>query len=277
MTMTTDEMRAGAWNFFKTAKRFYAWSLSMKATTFLLGVWTALAGLAWWIPVLLLVLSFGADGLLLMSDNAKGKAEDLMRRLEFWDGFGWPPSERDLRQVPLIRNRPADSYFASDLTQSPARAMANLEEQAWWSRELYQRIENLVLTLLVATVGTTIIVLLIVALNGQATTGRRESVRLVIATLNILLSAGLIKLYIGYRKAAVAAATAEQTGDRLKKEYASTPQLSPVEAVRAYHTYQLARASAPLIPDTVYNRYRDDLNQRWDRKQGDTVSSSPST
>jgi len=91
-------------------------------------------------------------------------------------------------------------------------------------------------------------------------------VKLVIAALNVVLSFGILRLRLGYHKAADTARAVEQTADALKKRYTGDPSFSEVEAVRSYHTYQLARASAPLIPDSVYRWFRNDLNQRWDRR-----------
>jgi len=166
MTLNPDEMRTSAAGIYLTAKRFYAMALSLRAVSFLLGVLAAFKGLSWWIPVFLLALSVAADGLLMASDTRKGKAEDLMRRLEFWDGFGWPPSEREARQVPSIRTRPDALYFASEEASGPVRAMENLEEQAWWSRELYQRMASAMDGTLVVTVLSTIVVLMLVVASG---------------------------------------------------------------------------------------------------------------
>jgi hypothetical protein len=264
MNLTPDVLRATATASFLTAKQLYASAVSLKIGTFLFGIVTAFFGVQWWLPVLLLFLSFCADGLLMASDTRKGRGEDLLRRAEFWDGFGWAPSGRELRQVPLGHKVPDSLYFASDQTPSPARAMENLGEQAWWSRELYQRMANLLDGTLVVAVGVALLVLLLIGRGGN--TGD-QSVKLTIAGLNLFLSFSVLRLRLSYHRAADMARTAEQTADTLKKRYAEDPDLSDISAVRAYHAYQLGRAVAPLIPDTVYRISRTDLNARWDRRQ----------
>lgn len=265
MTLTPDQMRASAQDLFLSAKRFYAWSLIVKALGFFAGVVTAFTGTSWWIPVVLLAFTTASDALQMASDTRKGKAEDFTRRVEFWDGFGWPPSDRELRQLPLTRTRPDALYFASDQQSGPVRAMENLEEQAWWSRELYGRMAALLLGTFFLMVISAVVVLLLVSLSGQGSNGQ-PGVKLVIAGLNMVLSFGLWRLHASYQKATQAASQAEQSADSLKRKYASDPNYPEVEAVRLYHGYQLARAAAPLIPDTIYRVLRKELNRRWDQR-----------
>jgi len=264
MNLTPDVLRATATASFLTAKQLYASAVSVKVGTFVFGIITAFFGVQWWLPILLLFLSFCADGLLMASDTRKGKGEDLLRRAEFWDGFGWAPSDRELRQAPLGHKSPDSLYFASGTIPSPTRAMENLEEQAWWSRELYQRMASGLDAALAVAVGVALLVLLLI---GQGGSTGDQSVKLTIAGLNLLLSFSVLRLRLSYRRAADMARTAEQTADTLKKRYAEDPALSDMHAVRAYHAYQLGRAAAPLIPDTVYRISRTDLNTRWDRHQ----------
>lgn len=271
VTLTPDQMRASASDLFLSAKRFYAGSLITKGGAFLAGLITAFTGLSWWIPIFLLSLATAADALQMASETRKGKAEDFTRRVEFWDGFGWPPSERELRQMPLTRTRPDALYFASDQISGPVRAMENLEEQAWWSRELYGRMASLLLGTFFVMVIAAVLVLLIVSLSGQGITGQ-PGVKLVIAGLNVVLSFGLWRLYASYQKAAYTSAQVEHTADALKRKYASDSNFPELEAVRLYHGYQLARASAPLIPDTIYRLFRGELNRRWDRRTEPTPS-----
>jgi hypothetical protein len=201
------------------------------------------------------------------SDIVKGRAEHLKRRIEFFDGLGWPIPSVELsdgiakmsrRQRSRMERTADESYFASESEVGAQRLLENLRESSWWSKHLAG-------WMLVASslISSTLLIgsLVALALSIAATTNSAalDSIsRVVAALLTLILSLGLVKLIAGYF---TFAKKSEQIENEAIGQLAKT--LSDVEAIRILQEYQIARASAPLIPDWIWRMRRPLLNGLW--------------
>jgi len=260
---------------FQWAKRLFFWNMMSRLSVLILGLVGTFAGGTWSLRIILAVFSFAlvAEVLGLASDYQKGEAEGLLRKVDFWKGFGWVMSGTERRRLgnrsqPLQETTP---YFASAAPLSARRAMENLVEQAWWSSELYRWMSNLVIAVVLLAVFLALAFLLMVI--GQATSAGSplQTVKLASGLLNLVLALGLVKLYFGYQRMQRASEAAETAAERLLKQQ----DLDELEALRLYANYHLARASAPLIPNAMYDLRQAELNSRWQAQHGTARDALP--
>jgi flagellar biosynthesis protein FliQ len=203
------------------------------------------------------------------SDILKGRAEQLKRKIELFDGLGWTISPADLsdalakissRRRNLILKAVKENYFASQTSVGPKRAVENLQESAWWSKDLAGT------TLILCAIVTVVLVVgslisLGVAVSAVKDTATLENTsRVIAAIVSLIVSLGLIRLMSGYfafgrRSEQVEKATVHLLGGTV----------SEVEAIKLLHDYQIARSAAPLIPDWIWKLRRKTLNELWDQ------------
>lgn len=258
-----DRAQREAKGCFQWAKCLFFWALMFRLLVLMLGLLGTFATGAWSLRLILAIFFFLliAEGLSLASDHQKGEAEGLLRKVDFWKGFGWTMSSAEQRRLGAREPRLQETtaYFASEAPLGARRATENLAEQAWWSAEHHRWMGNLVIGC-VGVVGLlTLGFILMVLAQGVSTGSPLQTVKLASGLLNLTFSLGLLKLYFGYQRMQRASEAAEAAAERLLKQ----PDIDTLEALRLYANYHVARASAPLIPDAVYHFRQKDLNRRW--------------
>ncbi|MGB9180216.1 MAG: hypothetical protein WCB68_13370 [Pyrinomonadaceae bacterium] len=204
------------------------------------------------------------------SDSFKGTAESVLRKLDFKDAFGWDISLADMAD--LVMNCPAsirriipppedsDNYFASAENVGATRAIENLQESSWWSKHVAKRMGHLCLAATIALVLFSIVVLLI-SIDTVRDFDRLSSIgRVVTSALMLIFSLGLLRLTMGYYGFAKKAEQADQL--TLKLFSAGCDQL---EAVKAWHEYQVARAASPPLPSWLWKWMNKDMNEAWEQ------------
>jgi hypothetical protein len=254
---------------FATAKRWWGLSLLAKVLATAVGA----AGVLAPIPVGVTALSvFGltilSELFAFWSDSTKGLVQKLQDKLDLEDSLGWAISNEELRdivfQAPGWVKKDASqrtlprTYFASKQPEGVLRALENTEESAWWSRHLAWKMFVFSLTAILVILGLALVTLLTTAFVGDGDI-QTKTARLVIALLSLLPSLGVIKLVIGYYKFHQAASRVQEKAKQMAKG-----RPSQAETLKLVYEYQLARASAPLIPEWVYNRHQDELNKLWE-------------
>ena len=263
-----DRAQSEAKGRFQWAKRLFFWALMFRLLVLMLGLLGTFATGAWSLRIILALFFFLliAEGLSLASDHQKGEAEGLLRRVDFWKGFGWTMSSAERRRIgarePLLQE--TTPYFASEAPLGARRATENLAEQAWWSAEQYCWMGNLVIGCVGVVFLLTLGFILMVLAQGASTGSPLQTVKLVSGLLNLTFSLGLLKLYFGYQRMQRASEAAEAAAERLLKQ----PDIDTLEALRLYANYHVARASVPLIPDALYHFRQEDLDQRWKAEYG---------
>ena len=253
--------------YFRLAKRWWMAVLLCKFSVVLIGtlvIW--LSVLSKLTPFVVFLLTVMSEWLLWRSDGAKATAESLLRKLDFRDGLGWEISKDEMSDV--LARTPAkmrvkippeghrEDYFASRDERGPKRALKNIQESAWWSKHLAEKMGQYTFAFTVVCVVGSLFIL-IVSLSTVANFDALSGVgRVVTSVLMLLLSLGLIGLTLNYYGFSRKDQRAEErAGELLRYGFGD------MEAVKVYNQYHLSRAAAPLIPDRVWKWNQENLNE----------------
>ncbi len=256
--------------YFTLAKRWARFSLVCKLAGFLVGVLTVLLPLVpAYAPVLVFMLAMMADWLAWRSDTHKGIAEAWLRKLDGRDSFDWAISGAELSDLLMrspskvdklvIAKALSEEYFASKEPPGTRRALENLQESAWWSKHLSERMRNYYLAGTCLLVASAVLVLLISvqAIDNKQTLSSLG--RIVTSVLTLVFSLNLFRSVLGYHNFSVKAGQIEKSTENLL----ASQGVQESEAIKLMSEYQLARASAPLIPTWLWNRMEGELNATW--------------
>lgn len=202
------------------------------------------------------------------SDNLKGVANSLLRKIERHDGLGWRITGKELSDlmatIPESRKNSAaqsipSQYFSSQAPESPTRLMENLEESSWMTKHQARRMALYVLVFSVVVVAL-VIVALIVAVNSTLSQGTSSNIaRVALSVVALMFSGGYFRLVFDYHRYSEAADRIEEKASRL----AIDPKITELEAVKLLHEYDIVRAGAPLLPSWLWKLMESELNQLW--------------
>ncbi len=257
--------------YFEIAKRWLLAAILVKFLIFMVGIISVLLPLFPKLsPFLVTTLAITSDLCLWRSDVVKGIAEALLRKLDARDSFGWAISRAEMSDL-LIRSPKSivklvppkalgNEYFASKEGLGPRRALENVQESAWWSKHLSLRMGQYCLVI-VCLLFLGLISVLIISVETVMSYETLASLgRVVTSSLMLILSLRLLRFVEGYYGFSRKAAQIETSIENL----INSQDIETAEAVKIMHEYQLARASAPLIPSWIYNLMQDDLNEMWE-------------
>ena len=199
----------------------------------------------------------------------KSLAEGAKRQHEYLAYLGRQPSGgqlADLRQS-LQKALSPDMHallksgitYASEQPLGARRALENLSESTWFTKHLAARCANLVGIAFVITLTIAVTLLLWTASNVSSASAGMAIAKGVAATLMFLISVGSIRGLVGYQSLSRRAGDIDAESGRLRKD--NEPCL--FETQRLLSEYQLARASAPMIPTWVWRLHRHSLNEDW--------------
>lgn len=256
--------------YFTLAKRWARFSFICKLAGFLVGVLTVLLPLVpAYVPVLVFMLAMIADWLAWRSDTNKGTAEALLRKLDGRDSFGWPISRAELSDLLMrspskvdklvVAKALSEEYFASEEPPGTLRALENLQESAWWSKHLSERMRSYYLAGTCLLVGIAVLVLLVSIQTIDDKQTLSSLGRIVTSVLTLVFSLNLFRSVLGYHNFSVKAGQIEKSTENLL----ASQGVQESEVIKLMSEYQLARASAPLLPTWLWNRMEDELNATW--------------
>ena len=265
---------------YDSTKRYWTGSMAIKIAAVFAGILTTTLVVPppESLPFIVAAAAFLAEMFQLRSDNLKGRAEAFRRKIEYRDGFGWGIEGAEIADVlagmtarkrAMIAKKASEAYYASSKSPGPARVLENLRESAWWSKHLSSSMRTGCAVVLTVTVAGSIAALYIAAISLPALSDRQNVVRIATATLSLIVSVGLWRFLVGYSGFNLKA-------ERYEKAAADTLKGASEEiaALKLLHDYQIARASAPIIPDWLWKLRRDGLNELWNAHcKADTGSS----
>ncbi len=215
------------------------------------------------------MLAMIADWLAWRSDTNKGTAEALLRKLDGRDSFGWPISRAELSDLLMrspskvdklvVAKALSEEYFASEEPPGTLRALENLQESAWWSKHLSERMRSYYLAGTCLLVGIAVLVLLVSIQTIDDKQTLSSLGRIVTSVLTLVFSLNLFRSVLGYHNFSVKAGQIEKSTENLL----ASPGVQESEIIKLMSEYQLARASAPLLPTWLWNRMEDELNATW--------------
>jgi hypothetical protein len=256
--------------YFSLAKRRARYAFLCKILVFAVGTLAILIPIIAPItPLFVLVLAIAAEFLSWRSDTHKGKAEAWLRKLDGLDSFGWQISNAELSdllvQSPIkidklvMEEALKQAYFASQEAHGTQRALENLQESAWWSKHLTERMWQYY-AIATSLLFFLALIILLTSIYIFDNTQILSSVgRIITSILTLIVSLNLARSILNYYSFSLRAGRIEATADMLLKSL--TPQES--EVIKLWNEYHLARSSAPIIPTWLWNQMRDRLNEAW--------------
>ena len=255
------------------SKRWWWASIACKLGVFVVG-----AAVVLWLPglkysaVLIFLIYLTSELSLLRSDWFKGRAETILRKLDFEESFDWKISaaelaDYELRSPARVRNRlpttPSEKkYFASSAPLGPKRAAENVLESSFWSKHQAERMGNWCLAITCLLIIGSVVVLVVSIDTVKNINSLSNIGRVVTSVLMLVFSLGLLKLMLGYYAFGKKAERAEQAAEGLLKAGCEER-----DAIKVLQEYQVARATAPLIPTTLWRWMGKDLNEQWERRR----------
>lgn len=258
--------------YFELAKRWMIAAILSKILIFLFGLLTIfLPIIPGYAPFIITLFSIASDLFTWRSDMIKGTSDALLRKLDYWDSFGWAISKAEMSDI-LMRSPTnlyklapneivGEEYFASKEGIGAKRAMENIQESAWWSKHLSERMGKYCFAITCMLIAVLFGVLL---LSVQTVSGSNTLVnigRLVTSTLMLVFSLGLFRFVANYYGFSRKASQIEEKIENL----INLQTLEDTEAIKVMQEYHIARASAPLIPSWVWKQMRNDLNEMWEK------------
>jgi hypothetical protein len=257
------------------AKLWMGWIMGLQILIFCSGVlsifWPTIT-LGY--PFIALPLAFVAAYISGRAGKFKGTAEVLKRHHEYFSGFGKAPSNTqlaDLRQSLRVKLAPDEDKllregitYASDEGPGPKRVLENLSESAWFTKHLAHYCWTRLGFVFCVSIVVAITLLIVSATSLSGTDAGIKTAKCVSSTLLFLMSVGMMRTVLAYKKLEETAGKIDEGACHLL-ERGEEPTV--FEAQRLLSEYQLARASAPLVPTWVWKVERDTLNENWETKR----------
>jgi hypothetical protein len=208
------------------------------------------------------------------SDKLKGAAETLLRKLDLRDSFGWAVSNAEITDILARASRKLladaakvekpEAYFASQEGLGVRRALKNIQESAWWSKHLTDKMWRYSLAATLTSIAGSLVVILLSLNTINEYDILSGTGRVVTSVLMLVLSLGLIRLTLGYHNFQQKAQRVETRAEELLNS-----DSSEIDVIKLYNEYHLDRAAAPLIPDLVWKRNQKNLNVLWENYRRD--------
>lgn len=251
-------------NLFTSAKCWFAAAIALRCSAAAVGLLALCEFFAFIAPVLVVVLACAAEICSMRSDIMKGRADRLLRIRELHDGFGWQPDRGAVADVLATLSERSSRFgtassgeFESQQPAGPTRAIQNVAESAWWTKQLALIMLKLTsaIALLVLLVS---LIFLVVSLRVAVSTQTGIAIaRVATAALATIFSAGIVKLGFAYYT------LYERAGTSARRAAAAFTTDDPIQALLLVYEYQNARSMGPLIPDSVYRDKRTQLSRLW--------------
>lgn len=216
------------------------------------------------VPLAMISSALGAH-----ANVCKGSAESLKRSLENWSGFGRPLSKRmlaDFRQDLPTSLPPAldellreGNTYASTEKPGAKRTADNICESSWFSHHLAQYCASALGVVFFVTLASSLSLLFYAAAGMPGTTASVLAAKCISATLLFMMSGGAWRAWQGYKSFSARAKEIDAEVSAL----AATDAPDVCDVQRLLGEYQLARASAPLIPTWVWRLRRQRLDENY--------------
>jgi hypothetical protein len=269
MAKTTQDLRQLDRELFELAKWWGGAALSCKIVGVLVGLAVILLGVKSKVilPTFAIVLVLFSEFCSWRADHFKDMADDLLVKLDWNDAFGWKISGKEITD--LLLNVPAqfkqnfstdikEQYFATQETAGPRRAISNILESAWWSKNLAQKVafryQVVTWVMVIASLAVLIISIQTVKDFDQLVSVGRAITTFVMCVFSL----GVFKLAQKYSSFSKKATRIEARAEQLLKT-----EPTKEEAITLMYDYQISRSTAPLIPTWMYNSIKDELNRLW--------------
>ncbi|WP_110514554.1 hypothetical protein [Herpetosiphon llansteffanensis] len=219
-------------------------------------------------PYTVYIFSICSELCIWRSDTIKGIADGLLRKLDMRDSLGWSLRAQDIRDIvirlpkkireSLPNERSGEQYFENNNPYGIEKTIANIQETSWWSKQIAN--SAWVFTLVISCILLIIsIILLIVSIQLTLKSAILSNIsRVVTATITSVFTSGLFKLTVSYYRFSQKSAQIENQAIHLMQNSSTEIQI-----VKLFHEYQVARATAPLLPSWIWKLRNQELTQMW--------------
>jgi hypothetical protein len=199
-----------------------------------------------------------------VGDRKHSLAEEARRRALLADALAKPADTlaiRDLRVKFSSRAKKTahkfedPNYYATNEAPGPERFRAELQESAFWSRELYGA---------AATVGYVVAAVLLVLVVGAlfiAAGTAPADVSLVVARIGVLFLSFLV--FSDVLTQALAWTDASRKSDAVYRRLEGETLEDEGRALAVFGDYCVATATTPPIPTLMYRRHHDRVDAAW--------------
>jgi hypothetical protein len=256
--------------YFDLTKRWWGYTWIAKLAVFVIGIPAMfLTENSAWFAVITGLFTFLGEAASIRSTEKKSVAEQLLRKLDFNESFGWPISQLEIADAVVSLGRKGQStidiemkstpYFASASDVGWRRSMENLQESAWWSKHLSRSMGSIMLALAVGLSVISVLLLIFFSLMSSAAGTLTTVNRVVISVLLLMGSLDLIPLARNYNSFTQRCAASEKAATELLNSDSD----ETVRAIKIWNEYHLARSTAPLIPSRLWSWKEPGLNQAW--------------
>lgn len=254
------------------ARAKFWWMLSNSAILvitilgFIANVSVKYAPIAATISAILISFSFVSQWI---SDNAKDRADWILRQFDMQNGIGWSIDRKELcnllTQMPTdirdkIESPEGQKYFDSKKAVSQHRLVDNTMQSAFYSKNQSYFISNVIL-LISSIIGLLTIFTIIVALQTVNNPNGQLLSYFLLTAFQAIIGTGYMRLAISYRQFGNASEKVEDRAAVLLKD----TNLNQDEAIKLVHDYQIARACSPLLPEWIWKLKGEEYNQLWER------------
>ncbi len=221
-----------------------------------------------WIWMLAALLTAAYVVLQWRSDALHGKAEVVRRKLDFQNGLGWEISEQEKAEMFIEASRAArksahkpekSPYYDSQEPVSFRRAVENLRQSAWYTSHQAKEMSKWVFVVSTIIFVLAIISMVVVLQSPSIQQWGPTIGRTIVTVLVFLLAMGYIHFGFRYRSLSQQAEKAFSRASNLLELDA----VSEIPTIQLLHEYQIACAAAPMIPEWLWNRRKDELNRMW--------------
>jgi len=202
------------------------------------------------------------------SIGLRAVAEDILRKLEMYNGFGWEITSKEILDLRASSSKSvkkaaysSDSYkyFASTETVGAERALQNLEESAWWTKHQSRK-----MAFYSSGAGAFLLLLVIIGLvsitQNPLPKDKMQKIGEVAVVIILFIGAtGYMRRALEYRTFSLQAAEADSTAN----DILGTDTVSEIDAIKLLHDYQVNRAISPLLPSWLWALEKKNLNKLW--------------
>ncbi|MBO2007825.1 hypothetical protein [Hymenobacter negativus] len=266
------DLRAINQNRFDVAKNFWLASVSLKFLMFSIGaVSIFVINLSNYIPQILLLLAVISEVLQWRSDIIKSKSESLLRKLDLCRSFQKEVSATDKREIVLDIPRSiraqfendimSDTYFTNSEPPGPRKSIKNLIESAWYTRHQSGDMAIFCILLILFLVFVSIAALIVTSREIEEVNIRNNVSKVVTSWLLLVFSLGIFRNAWGYYKMYLRCQKTEDASEHLLRN----DNILEADAIKQWYEYQLARSSAPLLPNWLWSIRKSSLDDAWKR------------
>lgn len=255
--------RSGLYELFTTISIFVIAILSFLSiftskefTIYILAIFILIAS------ILNFIFSFMATRSKIISDRAR-------RIILFIDGLGYKATKKmltDLKANFTVSNDKGkkwedEKYFQSDLTPGYKRLAIILQENIFFSKNLFKYSSKYSFGFFITLFAILIILILLLLPFFENTSLSIQFGRIIIITLIFLASSNFagktIKFYEAYN-------SIDRIDERLES-YLKFPDESENDLLIIFADYNTIVELAPLIPTLIYKYHKDNLNRLWEQ------------